>query len=474
MTSMMTRIKSYRLHVLAVLSLIAMCAPTPTYAQNFSVLYQIVSGGPTEPAGRIAQGRDGSLYITSSEGGTYARGAVFKVTAEGRAQVLYNFCSQSNCADGSDPDGGLILRADGHFLGVTSTGGAHNWGTIFDITQTGSLTTIYNFTGGTDGGAPLDPPILGPDGSFYGVAAGLGLPSGCGTIYRITNGVFALLHDFGGPNGCQPDALVLGTDGNFYGTTESGGTAGGGVFYRVTYRPGKATLVTVLYNFGAETFDSPHGPLVEGSDGNFYGTAFASGGAGVVFKITPSGVPTVLYNMSPTDGTSPLTSVIQATDGNFYGATGMGGSSPFCNGSGCGTLFQVTPAGGFSVLHSFDVTTGAYPYTPFQNTNGFLYGVTDEGGACARCGVVYSWGGSVPAFVSTVPFMAKVGSFVEILGQGFTSATTVSFNGMPSTATVVSGTYVKATVPAGATTGFVTVTTSAGTLTSNRPFVVMP
>ena len=158
-----------------------------------------------------------------------------------------------------------------------------------------------------------------------------------------------------------------------------------------------------------------------------------------------------------------------------------GGNVNFACTNGCGTLFQVTPAGSFSVLHTFDFTTGFFvAATPFQHTNGLLYGTTVEGGAgtavpCSfGCGVFYSWDGGLTPFVSTVPFMGAAGHFVGILGQGFTPSTTVSFNGTPATAMVVSGTYLKTTVPAGATTGFITVTTSGGTLTSNRQFVVTP
>jgi hypothetical protein len=137
-------------------------------------------------------------------------------------------------------------------------------------------------------------------------------------------------------------------------------------------------------------------------------------------------------------------------------------------------LFQVTPAGGFSVLNTFDSFTGSAPSsTPFQHTNGLLYGEAGTGGF-GLAGVFYSWNGSLPLFVSTVQSMGAVGSSVEILGQGFTSTTTVSFNGVAASATVQSGTSLTATVPAGAATGFITVTTSSGTLTSNKQFVVTP
>jgi uncharacterized repeat protein (TIGR03803 family) len=495
----MTTIKNYRMSALALLALIVVPAAIPAYAQ-FSVLYDFGtrSGDPLSPSGGLVQGRDGNLYGISQSGGTTgSAGTVFKVSPAGTMRVVYSFCSQTNCADGATPLAGLTLRPDSHFIGTTSSGGdTANDGTIFDLTQTGDLTVLYTFTGGKDGRTPSAPPILGPDGSFYGTTTFGGGSSSCGTIYRITNsgtssGGFKLLHDFDKTDGCNPKAaLVLGTDGNFYGATSNGGTCaangGCGVVFQVT----PAGKVTVLHNFagGTDGYGSL-APLIQGSDGNFYGTTqevFAGQRfPGNVFQITPTGTYTILHALNgTTDGAQPATGLVQATDGNFYGAAAIGGNSTNGNCSsdgGCGTLFQVTAGGSYSVLYNFDFTTGFLPfYALVQHTNGVLFGVARggsvNGGLCGDvgCGVVYSWSAGLPAFVSTVPFMGKVGSFVEILGQGFTSATTVSFNGTPATATVVSGTYLRTTVPAGATTGPVTVTTSGGTLTSNRQFVVTP
>ena len=429
----MTRIKTYRTFAVALLALIAAAATTPAYAQTFSVLYNFAtrSGDANMVGGAfVAQGRDGSLYSTSYAGGAGDSGSVFKITPAGKEMVLYSFCSQTNCSDGNSPLGGLTLRPDGHFVGTTvynGVGFANGAGTIFDITQTGSLTTLYTFAGGSDGAFPMAAPIVGPDGSFYGTAQNGGNKSNCGTIYKLTGSTFAVVHNFDKLHGCNPlAALVLGADGNLYGTTPQGGTANAGVAFQLQVPTGKAPVFTVLANFEASN-PVPFDALVEGNDGNFYGVALS---AGVSHE---------------------------------------------------GTLFQVTPAGSFSVVYDFDGTTGTSPFaTPVQHTNGPLYGDTLYGGtgsACSGdsgCGVFYSWDAGLPAFVRTVPFLAPVGTFVEILGQGFDSSTTVSFNGTPATATVVSGTYLNATVPAGATTGFVTVTTSSGTLTSNKQFVVTP
>jgi uncharacterized repeat protein (TIGR03803 family) len=476
----MTRIRVFRMFAIALLTITVVCSAKFAHAQ-YSVLYNFGSGSgspPEFPVGAIAQGRDGSLYGTTNSGGANNAGTVFKITPAGKLLVLYSFCSQASCADGSTPLGGLTLRPDGHFIGTTSAGASHNAGTIFDISQTGTLTTLYTFTNGTDGGAPRAAPILGPDGEFYGTTTTGGAPSSCGSIYRL-GATFSVLHDFNRVLGCEPLVpLVLGMDGNFYGTTIGGGMTGLGVIFKATYRPGLAPLFTVLNNLDGTTLASPQAPLIEGSDGNFYGTTSGGGPGnnGVIFKMTPSGSVSVLHNLNgTTDGSGPLTGLVQATDGNFYGTASVGGStSGDCIGEGCGTLFQVTPAGGFLVLNTFDSFTGSAPSSsPFQHTNGLLYGEASTGGL-GLAGVFYSWNGSLPPFVSTVQLTRAVGSAVEILGQGFTSTTTVSFNGVAASATVQSGTSLTATVPAGATTGFITVTTSSGTLTSNRQFVVTP
>lgn len=487
----MKRIKSYREWTLTLLVLVTVSIAVPAKAQTYSVLYDFGtrSGDPLSPSGSLLQGGDGALYGISNFGGaTGGSGTVFKINPAGTMRVVYSFCLQPNCTDGATPLGGLTLRPDGHFIGTTSKGGnTAGDGTIFDLTQTGNLTVLYTFTGGKDGSNPPGPPIFGPNGSYYGTTSDGGGTSGCGTIYRITNlgassGGFTLLHDFNLTDGCNPQAgLVLGTDGNFYGVTSGGGTSGFGVVFQVT----PAGKVTVLHNLsGGNEGVAPLAPLIQGSDGNFYGTTVAAFGqySGNVFQITPAGTYTVLHTLNgTTDGADP-SGLVQTTDGNLYGVTGFGGGikNNHCP-NGCGTLFQVTPGGSYSVLHNFNGTAGGgAAYAPFQHTNGVLYGVASGGtgtsGLCGAvdCGVVYSWSANLPPFVSLIPYQASVGSVIEILGQGFTSSTIVSFNGTPATTKVVSGTLVKAVVPSGATTGLVTVTTSTGTLTSNKQFLVTP
>jgi uncharacterized repeat protein (TIGR03803 family) len=483
----MTISKNYRVFMVALQTLFMLYATLPATAQTYSVLYNFgtKSGDALAPqTGFIVQGRDGSLYSTANAGGANNWGAVLKVTPAGKEIVLYSFCSVANCTDGNSPVGGLTLRADGHLLGTTTSNGpgaGNGAGTVFDVSETGTLTTLHTFIG-TDGSQPVSAPILGPDGSFYGVTLNGGNRQSCGTLYRITGSKFSVLHYFDEADGCGPTgALVLGTDGNLYGTAQFGGSQNDGGVYQVVLRPGKSTIVNWLFTFNGN--GGPVGALIEGSDGNFYGTTEGrDNGSGSIFRITSTGSLTILHALNgTTDGSDLQAGLVQATDGNFYGVAPEGGAY------GAGTLFQVTPAGGFSVLHNFGAPNGSFGIvdatplaTPVQNTNGLLFGDTASGGTGTGCngeegcGVFYSWNDSLPAFVSTVPSMGAVGSFVQILGQGFTSASTVSFNGTAATPVVVSGTYLRTTVPSGATTGSITVTTSSGTLTSNKQFIVTP
>jgi uncharacterized repeat protein (TIGR03803 family) len=480
----MTKIKTYAMAI-ALLAMFVTAATAPTHAQTFTGLYGFASN-VAYPIGAVAQGEDGALYGTGLGGdgpsGPFGEGGIYKITAVGTETYLYAFCAPpANCAL-SGTESGLTLRPDGHFLGTTTQG------TIFDVSATGNLTTLYNVSG--MGGSEAAP-IEGPDGSFYGVASFGGRPSSCGTIYRITQARFTLLYQFDKLHGCNPAApMVLGADGNLYGTTVNGGTAGGGVVFQLKLRPGKAAVVTVLANFDEEN-GHPWSPLVQGNDGDFYGTTSGAAswgstngpGTGTVFKVTTSGTLTVLHTLNgTTDGTNPFTGLVQASDGNFYGTAGWYGIAQpvaiFWCVAGCGTLFQITPEGSYSVLHTFDGTGGALPSTtPVQHTNGLLYGATFRGGGCDQtlyCGTFYSWDGNLPPFVKTVQSMGPVGSSVEILGQGFNSSTTVAFNGRPAEVNLQSATSLCTKVPAGATTGFVTVTTSSGTLSSNKKFIVTP
>jgi len=454
------------------LLIVTMAASAATLrAQTYTDLYNLGSnsGDPTDPAwmGLFAQGRDGNLYSTTATGGTINCGTVFQLTPAGKLTVLYSFMNKN---DGCFPNSGLTLGTDGSFYGTTSAGGSTGAGTIFKITSNGTFTLLHTFNGTTEGVEANVPPIQGPDGNFYGTTSDGGLEV-FGTVYKMTPaGNLTVIYTFGGTVR-YPYGLTLGTDGNFYGIDGGGsGSPYGGVF-KVTPQ-GK---LTQLHSFTSTDGQSPLGAIIQASDGNFYGTTNAggSGGAGVVYKVTPAGALTDLFNFANNGlGMNPRAGLVQGTDGKFYGATTTDPGASF------GTIFQITSTGAYTDLVFLTNNIGLYPganpqVSLFQHTNGTFFGDTYGGGSQIE-GVVYSLDMGLGPFVSLVNWLGKVGQTVEILGQGLTGATKVSFNGTPATFKVVTDTYLTATAPAGATTGFVSVTAPGGTLKSNRKFLVMP
>jgi uncharacterized repeat protein (TIGR03803 family) len=197
----------------------------------------------------------------------------------------------------------------------------------------------------------------------------------------------------------------------------------------------------------------------------------------VAVLLTPSGTITLLHSFAGTgDGASPYAGLVLASDGNFYGTTSQATAS-----SGCGTIFRIS-GGNFQTIFTFpsDGSLGCNPQgTLVQHTNGTLYGDTNAGGSTiggvcpSGCGAFFSLNASLPPFVSLLPSSGKVGSTVGILGQGFSHSSVVAFNGVPATTFTVTGTtFISATVPVGASTGFVTVTTGPTMLSSTVKYVV--
>jgi uncharacterized repeat protein (TIGR03803 family) len=468
-----------RLQILAVAILIVTASATPLDAQTYTDLYNLGSnsGDPANPAwiGLFAQGRDGNLYTTSTYGGLNSEGTVFQFSSSGTMTRLWSFDGTNKTNSGVYPYSGLTLGTDGNFYGTTYEGGSSGAGTVFKVTASGKITTLHTFDGFNC--CAYAAPIQGLDGNYYGTTSDGG-GEVFGTVYKITpSGKLTEIYTFPGASKlAYPMAVTLGADGNFYGTALGGGANRYGGVFKIT--PGGK--LTVLYSFsGTPDGQTPKGTIIQASDGNFYGTTEAGGinGLGSIYKMTPAGALTIIHSFSESDGMGlhPLAGLVQATDGKFYGAAGSNTSA--------GVLFQITSKSKYRVLLNFTNTTGKYPganpqVSLFQHTNGTLYGDTYGGGTgkLCFCGVLYSLGMKLGPFVSFVGplFEGKVGKTIEILGQGFTGATKVSFHGVAATFTVVSDTYLTAVVPAGATTGSVTVTTPGGTLTSNKIFRVIP
>lgn len=463
-------------------------------AQTFQSLFSFdVTDGDVPYYGSLVQGRDGNYYGTTEYGGandnalcgsaTSGCGTVFKITPGGVLTTLYSFCSQPNCTDGADPWGGLVLGSDGNFYGTTYNGGANSAdGTVFRITPAGVLTTIHSFDG-TDGANPVGALVQASDGNGYGTTVNGGA-NAYGTVFRITpKGAFTTLYNFCSQSNCDDGVnpyagLIQASDGNLYGTTEGGGRFrctpnDCGTVFQMTLGGKLRTLHSFVTAYGAH----PYGTLLQGLDGSLYGTTSVGGarnGVGEIFKITPAGTFTVLYVFTGEFGPSPCPGLVQALDGSLYGTTGPGGSAG-------GTVFELTSGGTLITLYTFcsqpNCTDGSIPYGGLlQATNGTFYGTTASGGTgCGGlgCGTVYSLWVDLAPFVSLVQNSGKIGTTAEILGQGFVGVSSVLFNGAPAKFVVHSSTYLTATVPQGATTGFVTVVTSAFTFQSNKPFQVL-
>jgi uncharacterized repeat protein (TIGR03803 family) len=270
------------------------CATTAiaSPAQDFTTLYSFCSHtnctGGSYPYAGLIQATDGNFYGTTLAGANInpdcvqGCGTVFKVTPAGVLTMLYSFCSQTNCTDGAAPYAGLIQATDGNFYGTTSGGGANftgcqsaGCGTVFKITPSGALTTLYSFcsqTNCTDGADPYAGLIQATDGNFYGTTW-KGGANNKGTVFEITpTGVLTPLYSFCSQKYCTdgsyPQAgLIQATDGNFYGTTSYGEANGGGTVFEIIAGD---TLYTLTDLDGTDGY--PYAGLIQATDGNFYGT----------------------------------------------------------------------------------------------------------------------------------------------------------------------------------------------------------
>ncbi len=369
-------------HIIGLL-LFCFLATVACSSQAFSTLVNF--GGGTNgiyPNGTLVLGSDGNLYGTTSNGGDNSVGTIFEVTPDGVLNTLYSF----SYSGGNEPFTGLMQANDGNFYGTTSQGGGYDVGIVYRMTPGGIVTKIHSFAG-WDGVPPSGTLILATDGYLYGVASYGGTDTIGGTVYKISlQGALTVVHSFCPNRDCSEGqaprgTLVQASDGNFYGTTSAGGPycAGNGGCGTVFKLTPDGTLTTLHY-FNQSDGAFPYAGLVLANDGNFYGTTTLGGAQnyGTVFKITPDGTFTSLHSFNNTDGRLPYGPLVQASDGYFYGATYQGGL--YCQ-LGCGTVFRITPQGGFTSLHSFDNSDGNLSYAGMlESTDGILYGTTSSGG----------------------------------------------------------------------------------------------
>jgi uncharacterized repeat protein (TIGR03803 family) len=306
---------------------------------------------------------------------------VFAITQE----TVYEFKAPPT------PTGSLFQTGDGTMYGLSSDGGANNFGFVFKLTSGGNVTEIGSFSG-TNGATPVAG-LIRTGEYFYG-ATQYGGETGNGTVFRITtNGVVTSLVSFSGTNGSNPRGkLLYGSDGNLYGTTLFGGAFGKGTIFRVSL----AGELVSLYSFDGTSGAYPYAGLLLHTNGNYYGTA-SSGGFndnGVVFQLTPEGNVTTAFSFSGTNGENPQAALSLGRDGNLYGTTVFGGAQNY------GTVFQLSANGsGFSFV-SFDYfNTGAQPHGEMVLYNdGTFYGTTTGG---ALGGSIFRF--TPPAMLTVIP-----------------------------------------------------------------------
>jgi uncharacterized repeat protein (TIGR03803 family) len=371
-------------------------------AQTFTSLVSFdYTNGAYPYYGALTPDANGNLYGTTLLGGAVGVGTVFQITPAGEHTTLYSFCSQSNCADGFTPYGGLVLGTDGDYYGTTASGGANNFGTVFQITPEGVLTTIYNFCSQTncaDGGSPQTGLTVSKNGVLYGTTS-YGGANFVGTVFSVTtSGTLTVLHSFCSEANCADgefvySALLQASNGTLYGTTNLGGSENWGTVFSVTPAGKFTTLHTFVYTDGG----APIGGLIQASNGDLYGTTDTGGkvDSGTVFQIAKGNKFTTIYNFCVktycADGAAPFGTLFQGANGNLFGTTATGGAN------GWGTIFEMTTAGALKTLHTFVETDGAEPFAGLlKGANGDLYGTTYDGGdlgcttARLGCGTVFS------------------------------------------------------------------------------------
>jgi uncharacterized repeat protein (TIGR03803 family) len=379
-------------------------APPAALAQSYQILhtFTISAGDGAQPFAGLIQGADGNFYGTTANGGTNNVGTVFKMDPSGHVTILHSFVT----TDGMFPKASLVQGSDGWLYGTTSErgtlptpGGAAGSGTVFKIKTDGtSFTNLHTFglsdgMSGIDGIGPLAGLVQGTDGDFYGTTSDGGAISGHGTVFKITStGTFTRLYTLMNPDGRFPVApLIQASDGSFYGTTTAGGTAGfntavHGTIFKITSTGNFTLLHTFTFPSDLNSGADPEGPLLQASDGNFYGTTatggtghFGNGGDGTIYRMDVAGNVTTLHSFNRTDGYVPRGGLIQGADGLFYGTTSAGGSGT----NPVGTVFRMTAAGAVETLHTFVSALGS-EYSPpagvIRGTDGSLYGLTQEGG----------------------------------------------------------------------------------------------
>jgi uncharacterized repeat protein (TIGR03803 family) len=312
----------------------------------------------------------------------------FADVASAQVTILHNFDDGSMRTDGADLSSGLILAPDGSFYGSTSklynksTGRSSKAATIYRVTTTGVVTILKTFPFKTF----LEPiPLLAYKREILATSARGPGSSKDGAFLGLSeaNGVWhtSVWYKFGTNCSTPSGSLIVGPDGYIYGTAFAGGSGSGGTIYKIDPTSHKESVVYNFTLYGAWGPDS----LLLANDGNYYGTTFEGpiANESTIFKMTPSGSVTTIYTF--TDG-NQLGSLIQGADGNFYGTCSYAAQGTPTQ---YGMVFKMTPAYDVSILHTFGQgSDGQLPGGVVESPNGNLYGTTDDGGTAGK-GTIY-------------------------------------------------------------------------------------
>jgi uncharacterized repeat protein (TIGR03803 family) len=342
--------------------------------------------------------------------------------------VIYSF---PGAPGPGSPAGGLVFDAAGNLYGTTLLGGAHNLGTLYELSPVSAggwrETTIHSFTGGDDGGNPASSLVFDASGNLYGTTSGGGTKSS-GTVFEfspLAGGGWheSVLHSLNGRDeGWLPlSGLVIDSAGNLYGAASMGGTHGWGTVFELSQAAGIWSFAVIFSFGGGGEGGTPEAALVLDSAGYLYGTTArggnnecpGGGSCGLVFQLSPSASgpwnETILHAFRNTDGAMPISGVVFDQSGNLYGATYEGGNTSKCSstsGNGCGVVFELAIVGNNweeTILHAF--TGGQDGGLPgggvILDVDGHPYGTTETGGDTTTSGC--NPGGCGEAFELTHP-----------------------------------------------------------------------
>ncbi len=453
-----------------------------------TVLHSFQGADGTACTSGLTLGYDGNFYGACAAGGASNMGVVYKITPTGAFTLLHSFTGNP---DGEGPFSPPIQTTNGDLYGTTQFGGKFNNGAIYKLTPTGTLTILHSIAASGEGLIPDAPLLQASDGNLYGSTV-----ENNGEIFKIsTAGKLKVIHTFTGTDGASPtSALIQGTDGRLYGVTEAGGTNGQGVVFKMT----TAGAITVLHSFSQTTDGAgPQASLVQATDGNLY-SVLPFGGSnskGTLYKLTTAGTFSVLFSFNGTLGATPAAALAQNTNGLLYGDTQGGGptnqglfvssnigASPFCSlqiTSGAigastnifGQGFSTGSVVSFGGVHASSTTLTGTTFIAATVPPAALTGsvTVKTGSTTLTCKQTFK---VVPTLKTFSPASGPVGTEVTITGTGLTQASKVTFNGTVATFTVNSDTQITASVPAGATTGKISVTTKGGTVSSSAKFTV--